>query len=82
MSVHSMHDTIAFRLPFDASGQLDTAFASNGKAWLDFPGSLWSMANDVVVDPQGRLLMDYPGDVAAKDVGADLERLLKFAWNG
>ncbi|PRA56889.1 MULTISPECIES: hypothetical protein [Pseudomonas] len=63
MSVHSIHDTIAFRLPFDASGQLDTAFACNGKAWLDFPGSLWSMANDVVVDQQGRLV------VAAKVAG-------------
>ena len=35
-----------------------------------------------IVDPQGRLIMDYPADVAAKSVRADLERLLKFAWNG
>ena len=35
-----------------------------------------------IVDPQGLLVMDYPPDVAAKGVRADLERLLKFAWNG
>ena len=35
-----------------------------------------------VVDPQGRLIMDYPVDVAAKGVRADLDRLLKFAWTG
>ena len=35
-----------------------------------------------IVDPQGRLIMDYPVDVAAKGVRADLERLLKFAWTG
>jgi len=26
--------------------------------------------------------MDYPAGAAAKDVRTDLERLLKFAWNG
>jgi hypothetical protein len=35
-----------------------------------------------IVDPQGRLIMDYPVDVAAKGVRADLDRLLKFAWTG
>ena len=35
-----------------------------------------------IVDPQGRLIMDYPAGVAAKGVRADLERLLKFAWTG
>ncbi len=35
-----------------------------------------------VVDPQGKLIMDYPVDVAAKDVRFDLDRLLKFAWTG
>ncbi len=35
-----------------------------------------------IVDPQGRRIMDYPPEVAARDVRADLERLLKFAWTG
>lgn len=35
-----------------------------------------------LADPQGRLIMSYPPDAAAKGVRADLERLLKFAWNG
>jgi cytochrome oxidase Cu insertion factor (SCO1/SenC/PrrC family) len=35
-----------------------------------------------VVDPQGRLIMNYPAEVAAKAVRSDLERLLKFAWIG
>jgi len=33
-----------------------------------------------LADPQGRLIMSYPPDAAAKGVRADLERLLKFAW--
>jgi len=35
-----------------------------------------------IVDPQGRRIMDYPAEVAAKEVRPDLERLLKFAWTG
>jgi len=35
-----------------------------------------------LADPQGRLIMSYPPDAAAKGVRADLERLLKFAWTG
>uniref|UniRef100_Q47G18 Probable transmembrane protein n=1 Tax=Dechloromonas aromatica (strain RCB) TaxID=159087 RepID=Q47G18_DECAR len=35
-----------------------------------------------IVDPLGRRVMDYPAEVTAKDMRADLERLLKFAWTG
>ena len=35
-----------------------------------------------IADPQGRLLLTYPPDATAQGVRADLERLLKFAWNG
>jgi len=35
-----------------------------------------------IVDPQGRRVMDYPPEVAAREVRADLDRLLKFAWTG
>lgn len=35
-----------------------------------------------IVDPQGNLIMDYAADIPAKGVRGDLERLLKFAWNG
>jgi hypothetical protein len=61
--------------------QPDLVIAEAPANWL--PGS-----SDVagyrlhIVDPQGRLIMDYPVDVAAKGVRADLDRLLKFAWTG
>jgi hypothetical protein len=49
----------------------------------DLPGSAPGAGYRLhVVDPQGRLIMDYPVDVAAKGVRADLDRLLKFAWTG
>jgi len=35
-----------------------------------------------IVDPQGRRVMEYPAGVSAREVRADLERLLKFAWTG
>lgn len=35
-----------------------------------------------VADPQGNLVLHYPPDVPAKDIRADLDRLLKFAWTG
>ncbi len=35
-----------------------------------------------VVDPAGNLMMQYSPDADAKDVRADLERLLKFSWIG
>lgn len=35
-----------------------------------------------IIDPQGRRVLTYPPDTNAKEVRADLERLLKFSWNG
>ena len=35
-----------------------------------------------IVDPQGKLIMDYAADIPGKWVRGDLERLLKFAWTG
>jgi hypothetical protein len=35
-----------------------------------------------IVDPQGRRVIEYPPEVGARELRADLERLLKFAWNG
>jgi len=35
-----------------------------------------------IIDPRGNLIMTYPADIAAKGVQGDLERLLRFAWNG
>jgi hypothetical protein len=49
--------------------------------WL--PGSAGDAGYRLhVVDPQGRLIMNYPADATAKAVRSDLERLLKFAWIG
>lgn len=36
----------------------------------------------LLIDPQGQLIMTYPADAPPQDMRADLERLLKFAWNG
>jgi len=61
--------------------QPDLLVATAPPRWL--PGATGAAGYRLhLVDPQGRLVMDYPADVAAKDVRADLERLLKFAWNG
>ena len=35
-----------------------------------------------IADPQGRLIIAYPPEAEARGIRADLERLLKFAWNG
>ena len=63
MSVHFINHAVAVCAPLEAAGQLDSQFGRDGKAWLEFANSLWSMANDVAVDRQGRLL------VAAKVAG-------------
>ena len=61
--------------------QPDLLVAAAPQNWL--PGATGNTGYRLhIVDPQGRLVMDYPADAAAKDVRADLERLLKFAWNG
>ncbi|MNF47555.1 hypothetical protein D3C84_287600 [compost metagenome] len=51
------HHAFTFGAALEPAGQLDTSFASAGKAWVDFAGSQWSMVNDVVVDTMGRLLV-------------------------
>ncbi|MBL8420441.1 MAG: hypothetical protein JNK92_07370 [Dechloromonas sp.] len=35
-----------------------------------------------IIDPRGHLIMTYPADITAKGVQGDLERLLRYAWNG
>lgn len=61
--------------------QPDLLVASAPDDWL--PGMTGAAGYRLnIVDPQGRLIMDYPADVTARDVRADLERLLKFAWTG
>lgn len=52
-----IHNAFAFTAPLGTAGQLDSSFASSGKAWLQFAGSLSSMANDVAVDSMNRLLV-------------------------
>ena len=36
----------------------------------------------LLADPQGQLIMTYSPGASAQDIRADLERLLKFTWNG
>jgi len=35
-----------------------------------------------IVDPQGKLIMNYPSEVTTKGVRSDLVHLLKFSWGG
>ena len=47
------------------------------------PGELADIADTLLlVDPQGQLVITYPADASPQGVRADLERLLKYAWNG
>ncbi|EXF93211.1 hypothetical protein HK44_005845 [Pseudomonas fluorescens HK44] len=52
-----IHNAFALAAPRGTAGKLDSSFASSGRAWVQFAGSLSSMANDVVVDSMGRLLV-------------------------
>ncbi|WP_322617050.1 hypothetical protein [Pseudomonas sp. BIC9C] len=72
----SIQPAIAHSTTRNTAGTLDSTFAANGKTQVYFPDSLSSMANDVTIDAQGRLL------VAAKVTMADgncfgLARLLE-----
>ena len=61
--------------------QPDLLVATAPPRWL--PGTTGDAGYRLhIVDPQGRLIMDYPDDIAATVVRADLERLLKYAWTG
>jgi hypothetical protein len=47
------------------------------------PGELADIADTLLlVDPQGQLVITYPADASPQGMRADLERLLKYAWNG
>ncbi|NJD24259.1 MAG: hypothetical protein FIB06_02530 [Betaproteobacteria bacterium] len=63
-----------------AGSQPDLVVASAPRAWLPVAPPGASALH--VVDPQGRLVMEYAPDTDARAVRSDLERLLKFAWNG
>jgi hypothetical protein len=41
-----------------------------------------STATLLLADPQGRVVMIYPPDASPQGIRADLDRLLKFTWNG
>lgn len=61
--------------------QPDLLVATPPPNWL--PGTTGDSSYRLhLVDPQGRLIMNYPANVSAKAVRSDLERLLKFAWTG
>ena len=61
--------------------QPDLLLASAPANWLDGKRSENSYRLHII-DPLGRRVMDYPAEVAAKEIRADLERLLKYAWTG
>jgi hypothetical protein len=61
--------------------QPDLVLATAPDGWLPGAGSRTGYRLHIV-DPQGRLIMNYPEDAEAKGIRADLDRLLKFAWTG
>ncbi len=63
-----------------AARQPDLLRLAAPAGWL--PGADRSAYRLHVVDPMGRRVIDYPAEVSARDVRADLDRLLKFAWTG
>lgn len=68
-------------------GQPSAELAAIGRQQPDLliarrPAS-WSRLDAVhVLDPQGRLVLDYPTDAPPRDIRSDLERLLKAGRNG
>ncbi|MGE8064692.1 hypothetical protein [Pseudomonas sp. NPDC089569] len=53
----SIQPVLSFPTPLHNTGKLDATFARHGMAQVYFAESLWSMANGVAIDPQGRLLV-------------------------
>ena len=64
----SIRSAFAFSATRNTPGTLDATFAANGKTQVFFADSLSSLANDIAIDAQGRLL------VAAKVAMADGSR--------
>ena len=67
----------------------DPALAALSQAQPDLllttaPAEMPSEINAPVLlaDPQGQVVMTFPADASAQGIRADLERLLKFTWNG
>jgi hypothetical protein len=77
-------DAIAPSLRDFLRRQPDLVLATAPTDWLPdaVSGSEANAYRLYIADPQGRLIMSYPADVAGQAVRADLERLLKFAWTG
>lgn len=61
--------------------QPDLVLATAPDGWLPGAGSRTGYRLHIV-DPQGKLILEYPEDAEAKGIRADLDRLLKFAWTG
>ncbi|MNZ54620.1 hypothetical protein D3C78_725250 [compost metagenome] len=53
----SSQSAFAYSATRTNAGALDTTFAANGKTQVYFADSLFSLANDVAIDAQGRLLV-------------------------
>jgi len=60
----SNQSAFAFSASRNTPGTLDTTFAANGKTQVYFVDSLSSLANDIAIDAQGRLLVAAKVDMA------------------
>jgi hypothetical protein len=53
----SIQSVLAIPTALSYAGKLDISFATQGKTQVYFAGSTSSLANDVTIDSQGRLLV-------------------------
>jgi hypothetical protein len=67
-----------------ARAEPDLLVARGAGPWLDLSDADGAEAAPrlYLVDPLGQLVMRYPARPEPAGVKADLERLLKFSWNG
>lgn len=61
----------------------DLLIARPGPAgWQTLGGAAMAAPQLLLIDPQGRLVLRYPPSPDARGLRRDIERLLKYSWNG
>jgi hypothetical protein len=68
----------------DEAGTARAAVASQPDVTVVAPDPLWRGTSGTVllVDPNGRVALRYDAGTEPKAIRADVDRLLRFTWNG